>query len=104
MERDAGVFLTCAPYQHAAACDQPDQEVKQYRPVSCLIAKPHIWFDEERIGEKREKTSKIAAGKQKIRISRRRMPAAGEPGLQQGTVRSKDKERQADRDGEQQDE
>ena len=56
--------------QHAAGCDQQDQDIEADGPQPCLLAKPQERLNHHRIGDEREKASDIAGGKKEIRVAR----------------------------------
>ena len=93
----SGRVHSSAP-QAAISSDQHDEAD---RPQPGLIAEPDQRLDQHRIGEQREEAADIAGGIEEIRILRRRVVGAREPGLQQRAVGGEREERQPDRHREQ---
>src|SRR5262249_39517056 len=86
--------------QRTAASDQGDQEIETDGPNPGLLTERNERFDENRIGNEREKASRIARGVEEVGVFGGRMTGTHEPGLQQGAVGGEGEERQSDGDGE----
>ncbi|MGY4314358.1 hypothetical protein ACVWW1_003685 [Bradyrhizobium sp. JR3.5] len=87
--------------QHAAACDQNDQQAIAAGPDQVLGAQREHRLEQHRIGQQRQEAADVRGCIEKIWIRAVGVTGAHEPGLQQRVVGGEREERQADRDREQ---
>ena len=80
-----------------------DQQQEAQCPQTAELSKPEPRLQDEGIAQQRDQAAQVARRIQEIGIVPVRMPGAGEPGLQEGSVGRHREERQADRHGEEPD-
>ncbi|GCC47459.1 hypothetical protein chiPu_0031562, partial [Chiloscyllium punctatum] len=87
--------------QHAATCDQKNQQAIAAGPDQVLGAQREHRLEQHRIGQQRQEAADVRGRIEEVRVGPAGVAGAHEPGLQQWIVGGKREERQADRDREQ---
>ena len=86
-----------AQQQHAAACDQHDQQAIATGPDQVLRAQREHRLQQHRIGQQRQEAADIRRSIEEVRVRAVGVAGPDEPGLQQRIVGREREERQSDR-------
>ena len=92
---------TGSQHDRAASSDQRDEQREAATPQPTLRVQSESRLEQQRVGEKREKTADVGSGIEKIGVVRFAVAGTHKPRLQKWVVRGEREEWQPDRNSEQ---